>query len=93
MGRDSVKLHSLAENMAITQRAKVTRTFAEEEIGIDVVAAAIGHGVMVEGDLDTLEFGIPSFRTYMIERSRAYRNEMALDKAGQKGIRPTGMSR
>ena len=93
MGRDSVKLHSLAENMAATQRAKVTRTFAEDEIGIDVVAAAIGHGVMVEGDLDTLEFGIPSFRTYMIERSRAYRNEMALDKAGQKGIRPTGMSR
>ena len=74
MDREPRLLYPLAVYMDTSQMKNVTREFAETLIGKDVVESAVEHGVLVEGRHDTMEFGIPSFRTHMIERAATYRD-------------------
>ena len=80
---DAAKLYPLVEDMATRDAHAVTRPSAESIVGVDVVAAAVRHGVLSSREDGVLTFGIPSFRSYMIRRAAAYRELAQAEAPGQ----------
>ena len=85
MDVEASKLFPLVEHMESSQLKNVTRGFAEQLLGERVVDAAMEHGILVDGDRDTMEFAIPSFRTYMIDRASAHRGIVKREQAARGG--------
>ena len=77
------KLHPLVEHMAARDVTAVPLDMASSIIDEETIDNATRHGVLTVDHRDmTLSFGIPSFRTYMVELAQRYRRALMVGRDG-----------
>ena len=77
------KLHPLVEHMAARDVTAVPLDMASSIIDEETIDNATRHGVLTVDHRDmTLSFGIPAFRTYMVELAQRYRRALMVGRDG-----------
>ena len=80
-------LYPLVEHMAANNAHAITHDAAVGIVGDGVVSAVVQHGVLAKDHHHVLSFGMPSFRSYLIESAKQYRE---IERRGSAVPPPSG---